>query len=441
MEPPLLNSSNNNRLDFASSSLLFGRENELEELKDLYQGVCNEGIASAVFVMGAAGTGKSSLVEKAFGCDSDSGDCDNCDDNEDNRIFVQGKFDQFSHNKPFSALLDALEELCQKLPAGNLDLLNKIQDSLGNEAKHIAKLIPSFSRIYNLTHHTTDHLDPQNNTIKHASWGYKRLKMLFRLFINAVTKFHTVILFLDDLQWSDDASMEFILGLLETKAHQHHKQQHRFFFVASVRTHLDPNFNHRHLLLHELEHNNIKRIHLQNLSLPVLNQFITSVMGIKSTESTHALAEVVWQKTLGNPFFVIQCMELLQQHGHLRYSYQTFEWEWDLNAIQAETDIADCVVEIVASKIQRLPQETQEALMIGACLGNRFDADVVNVLREELAVLSKINSGNNNRSSSSSCWDFDFHQAQESIQKTLQPAVEHGLVNQVKAEQCLYRFR
>ena len=81
------------------------------------------------------------------------------------------------------------------------------------------------------------------------------------------------------------------------------------------------------------------------------------------------LAQLIHEKTAGNPFFAIQFFSALAEEGLLTFDHGEGRWSWDLNRIHAK-GYTDNVVDLMVGKLSRLPVETQKALQQLACLGN-----------------------------------------------------------------------
>jgi PAS domain S-box-containing protein len=91
------------------------------------------------------------------------------------------------------------------------------------------------------------------------------------------------------------------------------------------------------------------------------------------------LAQLVHEKTAGNPFFVIQFIYALVEEQLLAFNHNGARWFWDLNRIHAKA-YTDNVVELMVGKLNRLPIETQKAVQELACLGNRAEINTVSIV-------------------------------------------------------------
>ncbi|HWN68559.1 MAG TPA: histidine kinase dimerization/phospho-acceptor domain-containing protein, partial [Haliangium sp.] len=98
-----------------------------------------------------------------------------------------------------------------------------------------------------------------------------------------------------------------------------------------------------------------------------------------------ALADLIWQRTAGNPFFVNQFLRTLHQDGLLAFDRASRAWRWDLAAIQAR-GITDNVADLLIERMRKLPESTRVALELAACAGNPFDVDTLAILCEDGAI-------------------------------------------------------
>ena len=89
-----------------------------------------------------------------------------------------------------------------------------------------------------------------------------------------------------------------------------------------------------------------------------------------AVEDAAPLADLVHEKTAGNPFFAIQFLTALHEERLIEFDARARRWRWDIAKIRAK-GFTDNVVDLMVGKLVRLPAgETQEALKQLACLGN-----------------------------------------------------------------------
>lgn len=125
------------------------------------------------------------------------------------------------------------------------------------------------------------------------------------------------------------------------------------------------------------------RTHLENLNYEFTHQLINSALRLDS-ERTRSLADIVYRKTNGNPHYVLRYLEMLHREKFLNYSFTMYQWQWNLNLIQAETNVTDNVVHSLSRNLERQPDDIQAILRLASCLGFYFDIATLReiVLRE-----------------------------------------------------------
>ncbi|HSK12996.1 MAG TPA: AAA family ATPase, partial [Phnomibacter sp.] len=347
---------------------LYGREKELEELMQAYQR-CAAGARELMLVSGYSGTGKSALVREVHKPITGN-----------RGFFIEGKYDQFQRAVPYFAILKAFGELTDLLLTENEDVLAGIKadilGALGEEAKVITDVLPQMEHI----------IGPQPPVPElGGAEAQNRFNYLFRKLVNALaTEKHPLVLFIDDLQWADSSSLS-LLRVLMTDPDSHH--------LLCIGAYRDNEVSASHpfiITLGEMEkaHTAIARISIGNLSPDHVNELIADATD-RPTQTCRPLTQLVYQKTSGNAFFVIQFLKSLFQDGLLWFDFETLEWNWDLERI-TQKNITDNVVELMASKVQRLPPITQQYLKTGACIGSSFDLSILSIIeKEEEALLKK----------------------------------------------------
>jgi len=128
---------------------------------------------------------------------------------------------------------------------------------------------------------------------------------------------------------------------------------------------------------------NASTIHVENLSAKDVNDIISTILK-RGVEETMPLSEVVWQRTAGNPFYVLQFLRLVSEEGLLHFSLHALQWEWcDQEKIKCSVKLSDEVADIVASTVKRLPVETQQVLMVASCLGAEVPFEILHEFMKE----------------------------------------------------------
>ena len=345
-------------LDFSEITFI-GRQKQASLMQSSYDGLGNE--SRVVIVDGQSGTGKTTLVDALF--------------KRDEGWFVSGTFLQLNTSKPYSSLVDALHWLCDLIHASpkKRQISGKVKKALGSEAEVLSAIIPTLYKLLGDDERAA--AAPAKSERKyHKAWGFERLKILFRDFLRAVASPEApLILHLDDLQWADDACLKLLEYLCNDSEIQ------GFFLILAYR---DNEVGGEFLdHLSSVPESNLTKIHLDNLPADQVNQIISEVLSLKPHE-TKELTDVVYSKTLGNPFFVVQFLKSLEENKLLHYSIEKFAWGFDVQKISTETDLSNNVVELVANKLQRQPPATQEIFKVAACFGSHFSTEIIRELME-----------------------------------------------------------
>jgi predicted ATPase/signal transduction histidine kinase len=319
--------------------------------------------------------------------------------------FIAGKFDQFKRNIPYGALIQAFEGLIRQILTESSEKINlwkhKILNDLGQNTRVIIDVIPELELIVGE--------QPEVSKLG-ASESQNRFNLTFKQFIHVFTqKAHPLVLFLDDLQWADSASLKLVHVLLTDLDSQ---------YLLVIGAYRDNEVSPTHPLMQTLDSiysggSIINNIVLQPLTLSTVNQLVADTLGDNYSspvpsiagfseqygeiegesllaknnnnerEKCKLLAELVFNKTQGNPFFITQLLTSLYAEKLLKFDFSIGRWEWDMGQIQS-VPIADYnVVELIARNIQKLPRDTQKVLKLAACIGNRFNLDVLAIVSEK----------------------------------------------------------
>ncbi|PSB11297.1 serine/threonine protein kinase, partial [filamentous cyanobacterium Phorm 46] len=211
-----------------------------------------------------------------------------------------------------------------------------------------------------------------------------RFNLVFKQFISVFTaKQHPLVVFLDDLQWADSASLKFI-ELLVTDSESK--------YLLLIGAYRDNEVSATHPLIQTIENiqkteaglpEKVSNIVLNALDLSHVEQLISETLESQISPNIKVLAELLFNKTQGNPFFLTQLIRTLYQETLLVYDFPSSRWQWDIGHIQA-IGITDCnVVELIARNIRKLSVAAQSALKLAACIGNRFNLEVLAIVSEK----------------------------------------------------------
>ncbi|NER50447.1 MAG: serine/threonine-protein kinase PknK, partial [Symploca sp. SIO1A3] len=340
---------------------LYGREKEVQTLLNAFERVAG-GNGEMMLVAGFSGIGKTAVVNEVHKPIV-----------EKQGYFIKGKFDQFNRNVPFSAFVQAFRSLMGQLLGESDPVLaswkEKILDAVGTSGQVILEVIPELERIIG-KQPTVPELS--------GSAAQNRFNLLFSKFVQVfTTKDHPLVIFLDDLQWIDSASLNLLKLLLS-------KSEAGYLLVLGA--YRDNEVFPAHLLMLALDEMRQEKTIISTLTLASLAQFdINNLVAdtlLCSTETAAPLSELVYQKTQGNPFFTTQFLLGLHREGCIVFDPSAGHWQSDLTQVQ-QLALTDDVVEFMVGRLRKLPEATQNILKIAACIGNQFDLATLAVVCEQ----------------------------------------------------------
>jgi hypothetical protein len=343
---------------------LYGREGEIATLLAAFDRVVKHGGSELVLVSGYSGIGKSSVV------------------NELHKvivlprgIFISGKFDQRLRDTPHATLAQAFQGLIQQLLNGHAHDIARwrgaIKEAVGNQGRLLTDLIPNLVRLIG-PQPTVAVLSPVDAQL--------RFQTVFQRFVGVFARAeHPLVIFVDDLQWLDPATLTLIEYLL-----LHPDTRHLLLIGAYRDNEVDP----AHPLMLKLEDlrqagAKVDQIVLGPLSFDDINQLLCDTLRSEPAEM-RLFAELVHKRSGGgNPFFAGQFLTSLAEERLIEFDPLSRSWTWDLDAIVDNKRFSDNPVDLMIGRLRRLAPEAQEALKLLACLGNHADFTTLAKLRTE----------------------------------------------------------
>src|SRR5712664_294145 len=328
---------------------LYGRKCEIDSLLAAFDRVVAHGSTELVLVSGYSGIGKSAVV------------------NELHKVlvpprglFAAGKFDQYKRDIPYTTLAQALRTLVRQILVKSEAEVDQwrwaLTEAVEPDGQLIVNLVPELEFIIGKQPPVPD-LPPRD--------AQNRFQLVFRRFIGAFARpEHPLTLFLDDLQWLDAATLDLLEHLVT------HSEVRHLFLVGAYR---DNEVSSSHPLLRMVEAirkagARVQEIVLAPLGLDDVGQLVADALHCEPGR-VRPLAQLVQEKTGGNPFFAIQFFTALAEEGLLAFDPVTRAWQWNMDRIRARS-YTDNVVDLMAGKLKRFSSTTQEALKQLACLGN-----------------------------------------------------------------------
>ncbi|BAT55612.1 serine/threonine kinase with two-component sensor domain protein [Nostoc sp. NIES-3756] len=380
---------------------LYGRQKEVATLLSTFERV-TKGNSEMILVSGFSGVGKTAVVNEVYKPIV-----------RQRSYFIKGKFDQFQRDIPLSGLVQAFKDLIEQIlletDAQIQTWRSKILDALGEQAQVIINVIPELAEIIG-----------QQPSVAELSGiaAQNRFNLLLQKFIRVFSsKQHPLVIFLDDLQWADTASLTLIQLLMsqtnirreksvtpaaitenfwipvfdgelwtDAKSQINHQDEYSLFLIGAYRDNEISQAHPLYLTLQEIEktRGSITQISLSPLNQNHLNILIADTLHCQE-EITIPLSQMVFAKTKGNPFFTTQFLKSLYEDGIIKFNFDVGCWQYDILTIQ-ELSLTDDVVQFMAMQIQKLPIMTQNVLKIAACIGNEFDLQTLAIANEKSVV-------------------------------------------------------
>ncbi len=341
---------------------LYGREREIDTLLAAFDRVVAHGTPELLLVSGFSGIGKSSVVNELHKALVPP-----------RGLFASGKFDQYKRDIPYATLAQAFQSLVRTLLGQSEAEIgrwrNALGEALGPNGQLIVNLVPELELVIG-KQPTVPDLPPQD--------AQRRFQMVFRRFLGVFArKEHPLALFLDDLQWLDTATLDLLEHLIT------HSEVQNLLLVGAYR---DNEVAPAHPLLRMLEaiRKTDARVHeivLVPLGRDDVGRLVADALHCEP-ERARPLAQLVHEKTGGNPFFAIQFFTALADEGLLAFDPVAPAWQWDIERIRAK-GYTDNVVDLMAGKLKRFSATTQEALKQLACLGNVAEVATLALVRRE----------------------------------------------------------
>ncbi|ULL15780.1 GHKL domain-containing protein [Paenibacillus sp. H1-7] len=374
---------------FKISDSLYGREQELQDLRNAYHRALL-GSNEMVFVSGLSGVGKSYLIQEFQKSIL-----------KEEGLFISGKFEQFKRDTPFQAIAQAGLQLIQYLLSLSDEPFQiwkrKILDAVGPNGHILIDVIPEMEKV----------IGPQPLLSKlPPAEMHNRFLITVQQFISVfATKENPLIVFIDDLQWADPASLQLLQDLSSQPS------TNCCLFIGTYRSNDVTEAHPLRWLIDKLDrmhHIQLVNIELEPLDILDVRHLLHDTLRKVSDDQVNELADIIIEKTKGNPFFTKQFLRSLYDHQLVQFNYEIGMWQWDLGKIQ-ELHITDNVVDFMINKIRRLPDQVQQLLMHAACIGHIFNTDLLALAASQEA---------------------------SAVDAALQQAVKEGLLMPVKADEA-----
>jgi predicted ATPase len=413
---------------------LFGRDGELDVLREAFQQVAaataiddhdestNDPLlmpkVAVVNVIGRAGTGKTRL-------------CDELENEVAKRsgFFLKGKFDLQDRKEPFTGLVAALSSLVDQLKdrgdavAGAV--VSELLEAIGDDVRVLTSVVPALEALLHTVDvpsappgdagdcaegrhrtgsrpggSTEDETTPRRTDADVVDAGVdegrlvsrsSRLHYLFRMFFRCFCRpDHPVVLMLDDMQWSDDATRNVLSSVVTDPSLS------SLLVLATCREEEVDDQHPWNVLLSDWQRSHASKVAVRHVSLSSLDRsavlsIVQAALRCSDDERTVSLAEIVHSKSSGNALYALRFLSSLYDDGLLRYNVGSMSWAWDESAVRSRF-VTENVVDLTTDKFHKLPPQLQKLLMMAACLGRTFDRTQLELIMRQDKVAALLGS-------------------------------------------------
>ena len=343
---------------FSIPEKLYGRESEVSALLAAFDRVA-QGATELMLVAGFSGIGKTVVINEVHKPIVSA-----------RGYFTSGKFDQFSRDVPLSAFVQALQGLIGQLLSESDEQLahwrSQILLALDDSGQVLIEVIPELEQIIGQ--------QPPVSALSSVAEQH-RFNVLLQKFIGVFAcSNHPLVVFLDDLQWADAASLALIKQLM--------KAQTYLLLLGAYRNNEVSPSHPLALTVEALQQSKVMThtLTLSPLQFEHINHLVAETLSY-SLEEAQPLAELVNRKAEGNPFFATQFLKALHSRGQLSFDAIQGRWKYDITHITALT-LTEDVVTLMTQQLQTLPTATQDVLKLAACVGNQFELNTLAVIAE-----------------------------------------------------------
>lgn len=344
-------------------------------------------------------------------------------------LYISGKFDFNKRDEPYSGIASACRILVGELrlslrddengdtpitpPFSFEDLKRDIIQGMGEDVSVMTFLIPDLQDIVMFQEQNSKNNDIGASSL--PSWllshAQHRFHNAFRRFFCIIAKhFAALVICLDDLQWSDQASLDIIKVLLTDRNNPN------IMFIGCYRSNeqVNPSLsNLQTLFQQDTERFETIDLPLGEWNVSIVNCVMADLLGMDQ-EATHNLAELCHKKTNGNAFYLLSFVQMLHESEQLQFNFGSMRWTWDLQAIQRNMEATRNVVELTRAKIDK-SDDLKRLFPLAACLGSEFKEAILEILWK-----TEVGTGN--------------------LAQLLDLAVQEGFLEVIVAGSCEYRW-
>jgi PAS domain S-box-containing protein len=328
---------------------LYGREKDLAQMAAARDRVATRGNFEFLLVSGSAGVGKSALVNELRSAIHPT-----------RGAFAAGKFDRHRQHIPYATLIEVFQGLLRQILSQSDSELDKwrtsLESAIGLNGALLVDLFPELAKI----------LGVQPALLGVSTQEAKnRFHFVFRRFVAAFARpQNPLIVFLDDLQWLDAATLELLRALIAEE------DISNLLLIGAYRLNEpEPTHDLKELLvLLGMEKRGVQQIELAPLTPDDICSLVAEVLHTDKVAAA-PVADAVFGKTHGNPFFATQLLVQLNAEQLIWLDPANGAWQWDLQGIQSK-GITDDVAQLMAERLVSIQGTALEAIKKLSCLSD-----------------------------------------------------------------------
>ena len=369
---------------------LHGRENETKVISSVFDKTHSS--RQVLWLSGIAGSGKSALTDwledLAIATDA---------------IYVTGKYTVTQQDEPYTAFAHICRRICLDI-AGCDDsvgtvstgwsgekqrgawctdaetLASKFEQELGSQSRILARVVPSLELVVTKNH---DSIKP-NSALRLDERN--QLHGAFRSFFRILSQFKTLVLVIDDLQWADQASLDLLDYLIRDRENSAMMVVgcYRDDEVAETHPFSKTMKKVEAYAADEDDGLSVTRMKIGNLDVNAVNEIVQSVLTTNSAEETLPLAQVIHARTLGNAFFSLQFIRALAEDNLIELDMQKKKFTWNLDQVKLTTTATADAVELMQSKLEKLPPTVKNLVRLASALGTTVHTDLFALIEKDL---------------------------------------------------------
>ncbi len=341
-------------IQFRVCAKIYGREEEADRLKKAADSL-KEGKVSLVSISGYSGVGKSTLVlefQKSIAARTFR--------------FISGKFQQYKKDTPYFALIEAFDSLFDMLLLSKQAVLDEFcmsfKMAIGDQGQVLTSVFPKLELIVG-TQKPVEELVGEN--------AQNRFNYCFIIFINLIaTRQRPLILFLDDLQWTDLVSLNVLRAVF----------QHMTGFLLVVLCHRSNEVGPHHSFRQWLNDIGTLQIPYERITVTDLRPGDVSALVADSLGRPNPeLSRMVFEKTNGNAFFIHQLLNGMADDNFFIRDVKNKAWQVDLKKVSS-LKVSSNVVELMQARLTRLPAKVANLIKVIGAVGHNVDLDVLAIV-------------------------------------------------------------